>query len=308
MTNKVLVTGANGFIGKNVYSLLLNKSSINVRAAYRKNNSSGICVGNINGDTNWCEALQDVDVVIHTAARVHVLKEQEENPLSTFRTVNVEGTLNLARQAAANNVKRFIFISSIGVNGINSSNTPLTEKDIPTPHSNYAISKFEAEQGLRAIEKETGLEVVIIRPPLVYGPGAPGNIARFIKLLNKGYPLPFGRVENLRSLIAIDNLVDFIIKCIDHPKAAGELFLISDDFDISTAQLILYIAKALNKSIRLLSIPRWCLRFGLLLLRKKSLYQQLCGSLQIDITKAKTLLDWKPPVSMDVAVTRSVRL
>jgi nucleoside-diphosphate-sugar epimerase len=243
--------------------------------------------------------------VIHAAARAHIMKDEVADPLAEYRRVNVDGTLNLARQAAAAGVKRFIFISSIKVNGEQTPlGQPFTADDTPAPEDAYGISKWEAEQGLQQLATETGMEVVIIRPPLVYGPGVKGNFASMIKLVAKGLPFPLGAIHNQRSLVAVDNLVDLIITCIDHPVAANQVFLAGDGQDLSTTELLRGVAKAMGKPARLIPVPSSLLMLGATLLGKKAVAQRLLGSLQVDIAKARNLLGWEPPVSVEEGLER----
>ncbi|WP_238474351.1 NAD-dependent epimerase/dehydratase family protein [Pseudomonas cavernae] len=261
-------------------------------------------VGDLSANTSWSEALVGVKVVIHAAARAHVLNETADDPLVAFRRVNVSGTLALARQAAQAGVERFIFISSIGVNG-NQSSRPFTADDLPSPNEPYAVSKHEAELGLRQLAAETSMEIVIIRPPLVYGPKAPGNFGRLIKTVSKGVPLPLGAIHNRRSLVALDNLVDLIVTCIDHPAAANQTFLVSDGEDLSTTELLRRMGVALGKPARLLPVPSWLLEAGAAMLGKRALSRRLCSSLQVDISKTRELLGWAPPVSVDAALRKT---
>jgi nucleoside-diphosphate-sugar epimerase len=257
----------------------------------------------LNADEDWSSVLDEQQVVIHAAARAHVMKDEVADPLSEYRRVNVDGTLNLARQAAAAGVKRFIFISSIGVNG-NSNIRPFTENDTPNPAECYARSKWEAEQGLWEIHRDSGMEVVIIRPPLVYGRGAPGNFGSLIRWVEKGVPLPLGAVKNQRSLVSLDNLVDLIIACLDHPAAANEVFLAGDGEDLSTTELLRGVGKAMGKPARLIPVPESMLMAGATLLGKKAIAQRLLGSLQVDISKARELLGWEPPISVEEGLRR----
>ena len=264
-------------------------------------------VGNIDGATDWSLVLEGVDMVIHLAARAHVMHDTETDPLTAFRVVNLQGTLNLARQAAASGVKRFVFISSVKVNG--ESTEPghaFSEADAPNPQDAYGQSKHEAEQGLRQIAYDTGMEVVIIRPPLVYGPRVKANFAALMRAVQRGWPLPLGAVHNQRSLVALDNLVDLIVTCITHPQAANQTFLLSDGEDLSTPDLIRRMARAMNRPARLLPVPVWALQAGALLLGKGDAVQRLCGNLQVDISKSRTLLGWNPPVSVDEGLRRAV--
>jgi len=234
------------------------------------------------------------------------MHETANDPLAEFRKVNVDGTLNLARQAAAAGVRRFIFISSIKVNGEGSAlGAPYLADAKPAPADPYGISKMEAEQGLRALAAETGMEVVIIRPVLVYGPGVKANFRSMMSWLNKGVPLPLGAIHNQRSLVALDNLVDLIVTCIDHPAAANQTFLVSDGEDLSTTELLRRMGAALGKPARLLPVPAFMLQAGAALLGKRDMAQRLCGSLQVDISKTRELLNWTPPVSVDQALAKT---
>jgi nucleoside-diphosphate-sugar epimerase len=234
------------------------------------------------------------------------MHDESSDPLAEFRKVNVEGTLNLARQAAEAGVRRFIFISSIKVNGEGTPlGSPYRADAQPQPADSYGISKMEAEQGLRALAAETGMEVVIIRPTLVYGPGVKANFLSMMRWLHKGVPLPFGAIHNQRSLVALDNLVDLIVTCIDHPAAANQTFLVSDGEDLSTTELLRRMATALGKPARLLPVPSWLLEAGASILGKKALSQRLCGSLQVDISKTRELLGWTPPLSVDAALRKT---
>lgn len=295
----LLVTGATGFIGTRLTSLLLSQG-VEVR--------QNVAIGCISDVTDWAQSLRGVDAIVHLAARVHVMKDQSDNPLAEFRRVNVAGTLNLAQQAAAAGVKRFIFISSIKVNGEQTQKgRPFTEKDIANPLDNYGTSKHEAEEGLRLIAKDTGIEVVIIRPVLVYGPGVKGNFLSMLFWLRKGIPLPFGSISNARSLVALDNLVDLIITCLHHPAAANQTFLVSDGEDISTTQLLQYTALAMGVSSRLVPVPALMIEVAAKLLGKGEVAQRLCGNLQVDINKARRLLGWVPPISVKEGLQRTVK-
>jgi nucleoside-diphosphate-sugar epimerase len=309
MPEGILVTGASGFVGGQLISRLADQPSIAVRGAVRATPAGDhlglIAVGGISGDTDWSEALQGQRVVVHTAARAHIMDDTAGDPLTEFRSVNVAGTLNLARQAVAAGVERFVFISSIKVNG---EQTPLgacfMADDVSAPEDSYGISKWEAEQGLQKLARETCMEVVIIRPPLVYGPGVKGNFASMIKLVGRGLPLPLGAVHNKRSLVALDNLVDLIITCIDHPGAANETFLVSDGEDLSTTQLLRGVAEAMGRSSRLIPVPASLLQFGATLLGKKAMAQRLLGSLQVDISHTQKCLNWTPPLTVKQGIQR----
>jgi len=307
---RVLVTGANGFIGQALCRDLI-KQGFDVLGAVRNDNvnldflTTKVIIEDINNQTNWAEALINVDFVIHLAARVHIMNEVALDPIDIYRKTNVEGTLNLAKQASKIGVKRFIYLSSIKVNGeITLPGIPFTENDKHIPIDPYALSKYESERNLLQLAKETDLEVVIIRPPLVYGPNVKANFLSMVKWLHKGIPLPFGAIHNKRSLVALDNLVDLIITCVDHPFAVNEVFLVSDSDDISTTELLNRVAMSLGKKSRLLSLNQQILELCLNMVGKKDLTQRLCGSLQVDISKAKKLLNWKPPVSMDYELNK----
>lgn len=308
---KLLITGANGFVGR-ALSLDAFRRGFRVCASVRNQSSlpsyiEVVSVGDIDSGTLWLQALNDCDVVVHLAARAHVSAETQGNSVEEFRKVNVGGTLNLARQAAAAGVRRFIFISSIGVNGAETSTAPFCHLSKPAPHSPYAVSKFEAELGLNKLAEETGMEVVTIRPPLIYGPNAPGNFGSLMRLLIRGVPLPFGLVnQNCRSFVALDNLVDLILTCVSHPKAANQIFLVSDLEDVSTAELVKKIGKAMNRSVLLFPVPTRFLSFMATLSGKKGVAQSLLGSLQLDITYTCEVLNWNPPISMDEGLHRAV--
>jgi nucleoside-diphosphate-sugar epimerase len=306
------ITGVNGFVGR---ALCAEASAygLTVRGVTRTNcdlpKSVGrVVVSSIDGSTDWHDALLGSDAVVHLAARVHVMSDAAPDPLTEFRRVNVQGTLNLARQAAASGVRRFVFVSSVKVNGESTQvGVPFRPDDVPKPMDAYGVSKMEAEQGLRHIAADTGMEVVIIRPPLVYGPGVKANFAALMRAVQCGWPLPLGVVHNQRSLIALDNLVDFIITCITHPKAANQTFLISDGQDLSTTELVRGMAQAAGVPARLLPVPVWALQAAGKLLGKGEAVQRLCGNLQVDSSKARRLLGWNPPVSVDEGLRRALR-
>jgi len=308
---RFLVTGANGLVGRFLCAELFRRGG-KVRAAVRSANAEfddfeRTIVGSINGATDWSAALVDMDAVIHLAARVHVMHDTAADPLAAFRAVNVAGTLNLARQAAVAGVKRFVFVSSVKVNGEDTSpGRAFVESDLPAPQDAYGVSKHEAELGLRQLAADTGMEVIIIRPPLVYGPGVKANFAALMRAVQRGWPLPLGAVHNQRSLVALDNLVDFIVTCTTHPQAANQTFLVSDGHDLSTTELVRGLARAAGVPARLLPVPVWALEAGATLLGKGDAVQRLCGNLQVDISKARSLLGWVPPVSVDEGLRRAL--
>ncbi len=309
---RLLITGANGFVGR-ALTIQAIVRGLSVRAVCRSYASlpkaiECVSVGEIDSNTDWHDALRGCDVVVHLAARAHVMDDPAVNTLSEFCKVNVYGTLNLARQAVEAGVKRFVFISSIGVNGAETFSSPFIVQDAPAPHSPYAASKHEAELGLQALALETIMEVVSIRPPIVYGPDAPGNFGSLMRWLSLGLPLPLGNVtQNRRSLVALDNLVDLILTCVQHPKAANQTFLVSDGEDLSTTELLQRIGKALNRPARLLPVPVRHLAFAARLLGKGAVAQRLLGSLQVDISKTCELLDWKPPISVEEGLRRAAQ-
>ena len=265
-------------------------------------------VSDLTNATDWTDALQGVDVVIHSAARVHVMNDLSTDPLAEFRKVNVDGTLALARQAVAAGVKRFVFVSSIKVNGEKTElGSPYFADDRPNPVDPYGVSKHEAEQALLALAQETGLEVVIVRPVLVYGPGVKANFRNMMKWVSRGVPLPLGAIHNKRSLVALDNLVDLILTCVEHPAAVNQVFLASDGNDLSTTQILQQLGVAMNKPTRLLPVPMSWLGFAFGLLGKRKFSQRLCGSLQVDITKNQQLLGWKPSVSVEDAMFKTAK-
>ena len=284
------------------------------RACARRNDLSmpdgvhTVQVGDLTADTDWSRALTGVSVVVHAAARAHVMDDTAADPLTEFRRVNVQGTLHLARQAAAAGVRRFVFVSSIKVNGeATAVGQAFTAEDLPHPTDPYGLSKGEAEQGLRQLAAETGLEVVIIRPVLVYGPGVKANFHIMMRWVAKGVPLPLGALRNERSLVAVDNLVDLIVVCLRHPAAANETFLVSDGEDLTVAGLLRRTAASLDRSAWLLPVPMFILKLGGRILRKEVVVQRLCDTLQVDITKTRRRLGWTPPVSVDAALRKTVQ-
>ena len=307
----ILVTGVTGFVGTALVARLAFEG-IETRACVRRDGVGmphgvhTLQVGDLTAETDWHDALVGVGVVVHAAARVHVMQEAAADPLDEFRRINVHGTLNLARQAAAAGVRRFVFISSIKVNGeATQSGHPFTEDAAPAPRDAYGISKMEAEQGLRDIAAETGMEVVIIRPPLVYGPGVKANFAVMMRWLQRGVPLPLGAISNQRSLVALDNLVDLIVTCLTHPAAANQTFLVSDGEDVSTTELLRRMGRAMGCPARLIPVSAGILKLAAVLVGKGDMAQRLCGSLQVDIEKTRTLLGWIPPLTLDQGLKKA---
>lgn len=309
----VLVTGANGFVGTALCNRL-RQDDVSCRAAIRRSagaidGASIVTVGDIDAETDWQPAMHGVQGIVHLAARVHVMDERSADPLAEFRQVNVAGTLNLARQAAAAGAQRFIFLSSVKVNGeATRAGQAFKATDVPAPEDPYGISKLEAEQGLRQIEAETGMAVVIIRPPLIYGPGVKANFARMIRWVARGLPLPLGAVtENRRSLVALDNLVDLLALCLTHPAAVGQTFMVSDGEDLSTAGMLQRLALAMGRRARLVPLPVAALELSTRLVGQQALAQRLLGSLQVDSRPTRECLGWQPPLSVDQALASAVR-
>lgn len=312
--HKIAVTGVSGLVGRGLVERLVALGWVDVLALTRQslpNPVSGaayITVGDISSSTQWHAQLIGVHTLVHCAARVHVMKDTEDDPLAAFRAVNVDGTLNLARKSALAGVKRFVFISSVKVNG--ESTQPgrvFTENDTAEPQDAYGQSKHEAELGLRQLAIDTGMEVVIIRPPLVYGPGVKANFVALMRAVQRGMPMPLALVRNQRSLVGLGNLVDFIITCCTHTKAANQTFLVSDGQDLSTPDLIRQMAKAAGVHARLWPLPVWVLQVFARLVGKGGAVSRLCGNLQVDISKARSLLGWLPPVSVEDGLSTAMR-
>lgn len=298
------VTGASGFVGQVLCESLATTKHSQIKIAISKTELSPSRIGSY----PWAEAVKGCDVVIHLAARVHVMRDVAVDPLVEFRKVNVEKTLALANQAAQSGVKRFIFISSVKVNGeFTDHGSVFRADDTPAPQDAYGISKMEAEVGLRSIAAQTGMEVVIIRPPLVYGPGVKANFAAMVRWLQRGLPLPLGAIDNRRSLVALDNLVDLIVRCIDHPAAANRTFMVSDGEDVSTTELLKKMAYALDIPARLIPVPQKLMVWGTQLFNRPDIAQRLFSSLQVDIGSTRQLLDWTPPLSMDEGLAQVAR-
>lgn len=314
----ILVTGPEGFVGMQLCRELLRRGNSILGAkrgtkAYDLPHFHTIDVGDIGPATDWTSALAGVDAVVHLAARVHMMQDTAADPLAEFRKVNVEGTRRLAEASAQAGVKRFVFLSSVKVNGestdpsstcIGRGERLFTEADAPQPEDAYSVSKWEAEKVLREIEQRTGIEVVIIRSPLIYGPGVKANFLKLIQLIEHGMPLPFGGIRNQRSLLSLTNLVELLCCCLEHPKVAGETFLMSDGDDVSTPELVRRIAQALGKPARLLPVPEWVMKLGGTMTGKSNQVKRLCSSLQVDSSKIRRVLGWAPPCSMAEELAR----
>ncbi|ELH3005941.1 TPA: SDR family oxidoreductase [Vibrio vulnificus] len=297
---KILITGYAGFVGCHLLNIFASLEDVNLLGRSQPEKCNQYLRSSIDSSSDYSAVLAQVKTVIHIAARVHVMNDELDDPLEEFRAVNTAGTMNLARQAAEAGVKRFIFVSSIKVNGESTTGKQaFTAQDTPSPKDPYGVSKAEAEEQLIALGKETGLEIVIIRPPLVYGEGVKANFASLMNLVSKGIPLPFGGItNNKRSLVSVDNLVDLIVTCIEHPKAANQVFLVSDDHDVSTSEMVRHMALALDKPTWQLPLPVWCYNLAGKLFNKSDVVDRLTGSLQVDITHTKETLGWTPPQSL----------
>lgn len=303
----IILTGASGFVGKTLLCQLKQSHKYNISVLTRAEiSASDNCIYQIvNENIFECDWKTNIDVVIHLAGRAHVLNEQVTDPLAEFRKVNVEGTLQLARQALEKKVKRFIFISSIGVNGSVTKQQPFKEDSVPQPHADYAVSKLEAEQELKKLFAGSDTELVIIRPPLVYAAHAPGNFARLLKLVTTNLPLPFAGTRNKRSFVALENLVDFIQTCIEHPNAANQTFLVADQESISTGELVQYLKEGMGKKACFIYLPQPLMKLGAACIGKSKLYEQLFESLEVDTSKAQNLLGWKAPISTQQAMVKA---
>jgi nucleoside-diphosphate-sugar epimerase len=312
---KICITGANGFVGKSLCKALISSNNF-IKALARRMDSSlnslkveYIQIGDISLDINLKEYLVGCDCIVHCAGKAHIMNDTSN--LDAYQSVNIVGTKNLAEQAVLAGVKRFIFLSSVKVNGESTGNSDdpkiFTNDDTPNPQDNYAISKFEAEKALWEIASKTNLEVVIVRLPLVYGKSVKGNLKSLIKLINYKIPLPFADIKNKRSLIGIDNLVDVLVRCIENPNAAGKTFLVSDGEDLSTSELINLIASGMNRSIILFRLPRALLKFFGFILMRQGQIDRLIGSLQIDNSYVRKILNWTPPVSVEEGIRKMIK-
>lgn len=315
----ILLTGATGFVGNAVLTQLMQQPDMAVRTYGRREpvrvNTDRVTdaraqvfnhvTGEISAAADYAPALVDVDVVIHCAAQAHVMNDSTNNGVDIYRDINVDGTLNLAQQAIAAGVGRFIFISSVKVNGESTNNAQaFNHASLPAPEDDYGRSKQAAEDGLRILVANSGMELVVIRPPLVYGPGVKGNFRSLITVAKKNLPLPLGAINNKRSMVALDNLVDLIITCIDHPNAADQIFMVSDDQDISTTRLLEMMTSATGKHSHLLPVPMSLLQLIGKLMGKQAVIERLCSNLQVDIKHTKETLGWQPPISVDEGIRR----
>lgn len=302
---KLLITGATGFVGTALTERVSKVYDTIVLVRTHNHVLSTNIQQLVDANIFAADLPENIDVIIHLAGRAHILNEQTTDPLNEFRKVNVEGTLQLARQALDKKVKRFIFMSSIGVNGSVTLQQPFTEDAIPQPHADYAVSKLEAEHELKKLFAGSDTELVIIRPPLVYAAHAPGNFARLLKLVASNLPLPFAGTQNKRSFVALENLVDFIQSCIEHPNAANQTFLVADQTSISTRELVQYLKQGMGKPVRFIYIPQPLMKLGAVCIGKSKLYEQLFESLEVDTTKAQKLLGWTAPLSTQQAMLQA---
>ncbi|MFH2135449.1 MAG: SDR family oxidoreductase [Pseudomonadota bacterium] len=307
----MLITGANGFVGNALCKEAVVRG-IQVRAATRTPSTfpgsiESVVVGQTDGQQNWSDALRDVDVAVHLAARVHVMHDDAADSLAEFRKVNVLGTVHFARQAVSAGIKRLVYVSSIKVNGEETSGGHIySELDVPDPQDPYGLSKWEAEQALWDIAKETGMEVVVVRPPLVYGAGVKGNFAQMMRVVARGIPLPLGSVHNQRDLIYVGNLVDALIACATHPAAAGQSYLVSDGDAVSTPQLLRNLANALGVPSRVFAFPPVLLKLAGQVFGKSMQVERLLGSLQVGSVKIRRELNWKPPYDLQEGLAKTV--
>ncbi|WP_081616998.1 SDR family oxidoreductase [Thioalkalivibrio sp. ALJ2] len=312
MTQRVLVTGATGFVGGAVVQRLAAEGRLVPVAGCRRSVSAPegaelAVTSSLGPEADWSGVLQGVEAVVHAAARVHVMEDDAADPLAEYRRANVEGTLALARQAAQAGVRRFVFVSSIKVNGEQTApGSAFSAADAPAPVDPYGVSKAEAEAGLFALGRETGMEIVVVRPPLVYGPGVGGNFARMMQWMARGVPLPLGAVDNRRSLVGLDNLVDLLVTCLEHPAAANRVFLAGDGEDLSTTGLLRRVAAAMDRRARLVPFPPALLRASARAVGRGEMARRLLDSLQVDISHTRETLGWEPPVSVDEGLRRAV--
>ncbi|MDN2708432.1 SDR family oxidoreductase [Janthinobacterium sp. SUN118] len=304
--SNILVTGASGFVGTALCAELERRSIACTAAVRKASNPAQLAVGELSATTDWSQALAGCDAVIHLAARVHVMNDTSDDPLAAFRAVNVAASVHLARQAAQHGVKRFVFVSSVKVNGEATGTRPFTAFDTGAPQDPYGQSKLEAELALKEVALATGLELVIVRPPLVYGPGVRANFMRLMQLAKIGLPLPLGAIHNQRSMVALDNLVDLLILCCRHPAAPGQTFMVSDDHDVSIGELLRMLASGMGKRTWLMPVPAGLIQRCAALLGKKAVADRLLGSLQVDIAHTKATLGWKPVLDIQESINKTV--
>lgn len=309
-----LVSGATGFVGRHLVARLLEEGFA-VRCAVRDSRAARALfgerveiaeVGNIDTHPEWNAALQGAEMVFHLAGRAHILKESSADPLAEFLRVNTEGTAHLARHAAAAGVRRFVFVSSIKVYGESSGVRPFRAQDPPAPGDAYGVSKQRAEEAVQRVAQESGMEAVIVRPPLVYGPGVGANFLRLMRLVDRGVPLPLGAVSNRRSLVSVWNLCDLLVRCARSAAAAQQTFVVSDGTDLSTPQLVQEIARALQRPARLLAVPPAVLKLAAQLTGNMAEYTRLCASLTLDVQDTMQILDWRPPLGIGESLSRTV--
>ena len=310
--DRILVTGANGFVGRQLCRSLSQKGFL-VKGAVRQTaiapseEMEYIPVGDIGPDTDWTEALQGVDLVVHLAGRAHIRRDRTANPMAEYERINTLGTMRLAQMAAAAGVKRFVFVSSVKVNGEATHDQPFAETDRPAPLDFYGVSKWQAEEGLLQMHRQGKLSVVIIRPPLVYGPGVRANFLQLIRWVDFGLPLPLGSIKNKRSLVGLRNLTAFITVCLHHPAAAGEIFLVSDQEDLSIGDLVQRIGGFIGRSTYLLPIPYQFLSILARVMGKKDAFAKLCHSLQVNVEKSRNMLHWNPPFSLNEELEQTIK-
>lgn len=309
--SKILLTGSTGFVGCALLSELQELPDFRVFSAVRSAVSPAsddiVVVGNIDEATDYSSVLDGIKAVVHLAARAHIMCDEAIDPLAVYRKVNVEGTINLARQAAEAGIKRFIYISSVKVNGESTTKNPAyTECMSVKPEDAYGISKYEAEEGLKQVAADTGMEIVIIRPPLVYGKGVKANFLTLLRLSTMQLPLPFACIRNKRSMIYVGNLADFIIRCIDHPAAANQTFLVSDDDDVSLSRLFRLIRRSMGRRPWLVPVPVFLFKLAGKLLGRQAMVDRLVGDLQVDSSKARNLLGWVPPYTIEQGIAATV--
>lgn len=312
MIINILITGATGFVGKKLIEKSKKNKNLNFTAVIRKDvaidNVKCEIISDINSSTQWDNVINNIDVIVHTAARVHVMNDTSSDPLNEFREVNTRGTIHLAKSAVQKGVKRFIFISSIKAGGESSElGKPLTENNVYVPSDSYGLSKYEAEHQLLQIAKNSEMEVVIIRPTLIYGPGVKANFETMMRWASKPIPLPFGSIDNKRSLVSIDNLISLIEVCFSHPKAKNQIFYVSDDNDLSTSDLLIKIYKSFENRTPLIPVPANIIKLLFTLVGKSDYSDRLLGSLQVDISKVKSLLNWEPPYSVEESIEKTVK-